>query len=120
MWGGRRGSTFEATGERQRQRRRRSMYPPVTQRDTLRREAEEWIAVREARRVAKANTTTVDARPRWFVQLAGRVRSLLRPTPRPTPEGGRAEPGLRLAPQLPVGREQRGLSDTITIRPSKP
>src|SRR5262245_64318102 len=104
MWCGRRGSTFEATRERQ---RRRSMYPPVKQLDTRRREAEEWIAVREARRVAKANTTTVDAGPRWFAQLAGRVRSLLRPTPRPTPEGGRAEPGLRLAPQLPPRSEER-------------
>jgi len=96
------------------------MYPPVKQFDTRRREAEEWVAAREARRVAKANTSTVDAGARRFARLAGRVGSLLRTTPGPTPERGRGEPGLRFAPQLPAGREQGGLGDTITIRLSRP
>src|SRR5262245_20733789 len=117
MWDGRRGSTFEATRERQ---RRTSMYPPVKQFDTRRREAEEWIAAREARRVAEASTTTAGAGPRSFARMPGRARSLFGPKPGPSLGGGRVEPALRASPQLPAGREQRGLGDTITIRLSKP
>jgi hypothetical protein len=96
------------------------MYPPFKQFETRRREAEEWIALREARRVAKANTKTVGAGPPRFEPLAGRRGSALGRTLRSIRKGGQPEPGLRPAPQLPSGLEHNSLGDTITIRPSRP
>src|SRR5262245_26464393 len=96
------------------------MYPPVKQLDTRRREAEEWIAVREARRIAKSNSRPARAGLRWFTRLANQGRSLLlRPARLPDWADVRPDVGRAFTPELPRVHEQRGLSETITIRPSR-
>jgi hypothetical protein len=87
------------------------MYPPVRQLETRLREAEEWIAVREARRLARSNARTAHSRPRWVARLAGLGRSLLPSTPRHEPGGPRD-------PQRVQHRRSLGLTDTIAIRRS--
>jgi len=81
------------------------MYPPVKQFDTRRREAEEWVAVLEARHIARTNSRSVSAGPRWFAQLAGQVRSLLVRSVRSSePADDRPEPGRPFASELPAVR----------------
>ena len=81
------------------------MYPPVKQLDTRRRETEEWVAVLEARRIARTNSRNVSAGPRWLAQLAGQVRSLLVPSVRSSePPADRPQPGRPFASELPAVR----------------